>query len=393
MKVLYVASDQVVPGRTGGSVHVLEVAKGLAARGHDVHAVVHAGEGAPAEERVAGVAIHRIRWTPDHRFFRFRARGVVEGLLARTGAEVAIERYYNFGGEGVRAAAALGRPSVLEVNSPVVDHAGSLKAALDAGLGRPLRRYREGLCRQAAALLAPIPEIVPAFARAKTEIVTWGANVEAFRPELRREGVRSELGIPPGAVAVLFSGSHRPWHGVALLEDAARRLAGRGNLFFLFAGGERCLPRGYRGRHLGALPYERMPEVVAAADVGVAPYDPSRLAQLSLGFYWSPLKIFEYMACGLPTVTIRRPPLTAIVREGEEGLLFAEGDAAALAHAIACLADDPALRARLGRSARDRVVARYSWAVHCAQLEAVLERVTGVRGSGPRVGTDGRDRA
>jgi alpha-maltose-1-phosphate synthase len=393
MRILYAASDQVVPGRTGGSVHVLEVAKGLAARGHEVHAVVHTTEGAPTEERIAGVALHRIRWTPDHRFFRFRARGAIAGLLARTGAEVAIERYYNFGGEGVRAAAALGRPSVLEVNSPVVDHVGSLKATVDAFLGRPMRRYREDLCRQAAALLAPILEIVPAFAREKTVVVTWGANVETFRPELRSEDVRSELGIPPEAVAVLFSGSHRPWHGVHLLEDAARRLAGRRDLFFLFAGGERREPRGYRGRHLGALPYDRMPAVVAAADVGVAPYDPSRLAQLSLGFYWSPLKIFEYMASGLPTVTIRRAPLTAIVREGEEGLLFTEGDTAALADAIARLADDSALRARLGQSARDRVVARYSWAVHCAQIESVLERVTGLHGAGPRAEEDARNPA
>jgi glycosyltransferase involved in cell wall biosynthesis len=378
VRILYVASDQVVPGRTGGSVHVLEVARGLAARGHELHAVLHATEGAPPEETAGGVTFHRIRWTPDHRFFRFRARGVVAGLLARTGAEVVIERYYNFGGEGVRAAAAQGRPSVLEVNSPLLDHRRSLKATLDLLAGRPLRRYREGLARRAAALLAPIPEIVPPFAREKTEIVTWGANVEAFRPELRDEGLRGELGIPKGAVAVLFSGSHRPWHGVHVLEEAARRLSGRPDLFFLFAGGRGGEARGYRGRHLGPLPYERMPAVVAAADIGVAPYDPSRLRQLSLGFYWSPLKIFEYMASGLPTVTIRRPPLTEIVREGEEGRLFAEGDAGGLAAALVGLAEDPALRVRLGRNARTRVVARYSWAVHCAQVESVLERV--VRG-------------
>ena len=118
-----------------------------------------------------------------------------------------------------------------------------------------------------------------------------------------------------------------------------------------------------------------MPEVVAAADIGVAPYDPSRLAQLQLGFYWSPLKIFEYMASGLPTVTIPRPPLTEIVRDGQEGLFFREGDETALAERLVTLADDAALRARLGSSARERVVARFSWAVHCAQVEAVLERV------------------
>jgi glycosyltransferase involved in cell wall biosynthesis len=152
-------------------------------------------------------------------------------------------------------------------------------------------------------------------------------------------------------------------------------LSNRSDLFFLFVGGTPHESHGFRGRHLGTLPYEQMPEILAAADVGVAPYDPSRLAQLRLGFYWSPLKIFEYMASGLPVVTIRRPPLTEIVREGREGLLFAEGDANELAAAIARLADDRGMRERLGQSARERVVARYSWDVHCAQVESVLERV------------------
>jgi glycosyltransferase involved in cell wall biosynthesis len=118
-----------------------------------------------------------------------------------------------------------------------------------------------------------------------------------------------------------------------------------------------------------------MPEIAAAADVGVAPYDTARLGQLRLGFYWSPLKIFEYMAAGLPTVTIPRPPLTEIVRDGEEGLHAREADPDDLARVLGRLADDPALRAALGRNARARVEARYSWARHCEQIEAVLARI------------------
>jgi glycosyltransferase involved in cell wall biosynthesis len=109
----------------------------------------------------------------------------------------------------------------------------------------------------------------------------------------------------------------------------------------------------------------------------VAPYDPRRHAQLQLGFYWSPLKIFEYMATGLPVVTIPRAPLTELVRDGQEGFFFPEGDDQALAAVLARLADDPALRASVGARARARVVAQYSWAVHCAQIESVLERVVG----------------
>ena len=370
------ASDQVVPGSTGGSVHVLEVARGLAARGHEVHAVVR-HQGGPPAPATGGVRWHGVRWWPGHRLFRFRAEPAVAAVAEATRPEVVIERYYNFGGEGLSVATRRGLPSLLEVNSPVVDHPGSLKAVLDALLvARPLRRRRERMCLQASALVTPLLEIVPESARPRAHVVTWGANVDAFQPGLRSDAVRRELGVPAGALAVLFSGSFRPWHGVHVLEAAARRLSGRPDLFFLLAGGDTADEgRGYRGRRLGPLPYQRMPAIVAAADVGVAPYDTARLRQLRLGFYWSPLKIFEYMAAGLPTVTIPRPPLPEIVREGQEGLHFREGDAASLAETLVRLADDPALRQRLGANARRRVVERYSWARHCEQLESVLGQI------------------
>ena len=41
-----------------------------------------------------------------------------------------------------------------------------------------------------------------------------------------------------------------------------------------------------------------LPACLAAADIGVAPFDTAAHAPLSLAFYWSPLKVFEYMAGG-----------------------------------------------------------------------------------------------
>lgn len=379
MRILYVASDQRVPGRTGGSVHVLEVARGLAGRGHDVHVVIRRGDGGPDREAEGSVVWHRIDWRPPLRFFRFRARSAVAAIATAFSPDVVIERYYNFGGEGLAVARERGIPSLLEVNSPVVDHPGSLKGWLDGALlARPMRRYRETLCRWATALIAPIPEIVPPFARAKTEIVTWGANVDSFHPRRRSAELRRALGVPDGALAVIFSGSFRPWHGVHVVEAAARTLFERSDVYFLLVGGAISGDGdGFRGRRLGTIAYERMPEIVASADVGVAPYDPSRLKQLRLGFYWSPLKIFEYMASGLPTITIPRPPLTEIVREGLEGLHVAEGDPLALARALTDLAGDRALPARMGASARTRVVERYSWERHCEQVEGVLRGIVG----------------
>ena len=369
------ASDQVVPGRTGGSVHVLEVARGLGQRGHELHAVISRGDGEAPE--LEGVRWHRVTWFPRARVFRFRARRAVEKIAASVRPDVVMERYYNFAGEGVLTAKRAGIPSLLEVNSPVVDHPGSLKAVLDGLLVvRPFRSYRERLCRDAGALVSPMLEIVPPFAQAKTEIVTWGANLDTFQPSQNRASARREWGIPEAAVCCLFSGSFRPWHGVHVLEQAARQLAARDDIFFLLAGGpRRGTAQGFHGRHLGRVPYERMPSLVGAADIGLAPYDTLRLAQLRLGFYWSPLKIFEYMAAGLPTVTISRPPLDEIVRHEREGLHFVEADAHSLAAAIARLADDRELCGELGRNARARVVERYSWKRHCEQLEDILRRL------------------
>ncbi len=117
----------------------------------------------------------------------------------------------------------------------------------------------------------------------------------------------------------------------------------------------------------GAVPYEQVPELLAGASVGVAPFNTAPHPALrAAGFFWSPLKVYEYMAAGLPVVTADIHPLNQVVRDGQEGALFREGDVAGLAQAIARLLDDPAAARAMGASARARVVEHYSWARHCA---------------------------
>ena len=374
MRILYVASDQTLPGATGGSVHVHEVCEALAKRGHDVHAVVQdLGE---ANQPSPNYKTYRIRWSPFHRYFRYRARPQVAALIDQLKPDVLMERYYNFGGEGIFAAEAARLPSLLEVNSPVVDHRGSAKAALDAALiARPMRRYRERLVRSASTLISPLKEIVPEFARHKTHVVTWGANVEAFHPSRRSEARRKSWGASPETCVVLFSGSHRPWHGVENLVAAARLVRNREDIVFVLAGGDHVAEATvFRGRFLGRVPYAEMPEVSASADLSVAPYDRSQLKSLELGFFWSPLKIFEALASGIPMITLDIKPLHDIVRADQEGMFFKENDPADLARAIVALADDPNRRREMGRKARQRAPL-FSWDTHAAQIESILEEI------------------
>ena len=113
-----------------------------------------------------------------------------------------------------------------------------------------------------------------------------------------------------------------------------------------------------------------MPACLAAADIGVAPFDIAAHAPLAIEFYWSPLKVFEYMAAGLPVVVPAIPRLARIVRPNVDGLLYDTPEG--LADALASLADSRRRR-QLGASARSRVVAEFGWASHCAKLERAID--------------------
>ena len=105
----------------------------------------------------------------------------------------------------------------------------------------------------------------------------------------------------------------------------------------------------------GAVAPHQVPGLLASMDVAVAPYP--KLAN----FYFSPLKVYEYMAAGLPVVASRIGQLTQVLRHEETGLLCPPGDAAALAAALERLRCDPALRKRLGAAARATALKKHTW--------------------------------
>jgi glycosyltransferase involved in cell wall biosynthesis len=382
MRILYVASAIALPGASGGATHVREVAEGLARRGHAMRVIARRAGRAAEAGFDNGVKVTLLP-VPDK--LALLTYPAVARVAARFRPDVIMERYYNFAGAGVLLARRRGLPALLEVNAPMVDPPGSRKDRLDRALGRPLRRWAVRQALWSRRIVTPLATTVPPpVPRGRIEAVNWGANVDRFHPGLcaERAAGRAAYGIPPDAVVAAFVGSFRAWHGVESFVRAGLRLTAREpNLVFLAIGGGPELPavealaRGAdRILFTGAQPHTAVPGLLAMADIGVAPFAPAAYPPLrAFGFYWSPLKVFEYMAMGLPVVTPAIPPLNEIVRAGAEGLLYPEGDEAALAGAIARLAADPAARAAMGASARARVVARYSWDAHCAQLEQALE--------------------
>jgi starch synthase len=382
MRILYAASDQRVPGTTGGSIHVVAVAEGLAALGHEVHALV-TPTGSPGDARV-----HWIGLPPPagRKELRWANTGAVRSIARQIEPDVIIERYYNFGGEGIRAAAEVGALAVLEVNAPVVDYPGSGKRLLDRALiFEPMRRWRDYLCAKSDLIVTPSPAIIPPDTpTSKILQLEWGADTDRFRPGI-------EGAVPfdrPADTVAVFSGAFRSWHGTIHIITALRELHARGRkdigAVLIGEGPElarvREAARGLDGIiFTGALPHDQIPACLAACDFGVAPFDPETHPALSLGFYWSPLKVFEYMAAGLPVVAPAIDRIPALVGHNREGLLYDSAIRSGLPHAFEALTD-PHLRNRLGRAARDRAVRDYSWAAHCRLLEQAMIAAVRARG-------------
>ncbi|HMA37637.1 MAG TPA: glycosyltransferase [Chloroflexia bacterium] len=387
------ASAIALPGTSGGATHVREVAAGLARRGHQLHVVAQRGPTAADPDLGPGIASTLLAWPDKLALLGYPA---IRQVARRFRPDVIMERYYNFAGAGLLLARRRGWPALLEVNAPMVDPPGSRKETLDRLLGRPLRRWAVRQAIWSRCIVTPLATTVPPpVPRDRIAPVSWGANVDRFQPGLRHARaadlaqLRQEWDLPPDAVVAVFAGSFRAWHGgQSFVRAGLALLPHHPRLYFLAIGGgpelgpvralvaESGLAPAVTRRLIftGPQPHARMPLLLGLADIGVAPFVPAAYAPLrAFGFYWSPLKVFEYMAMGLPVVTPAIPPLDTIVRDGQEGRLYPAGDDAALAAAIASLAGDAAGRAALGARARARVVAHYSWDAHCAQLEHILE--------------------
>jgi glycosyltransferase involved in cell wall biosynthesis len=375
LRILYCAIDQAVPGTTGGSVHVAAVARGLAALGHEIHALVTPGDGPFPAGPVDWIAMTPPLGAKELRWARTRR---VRTLARRIRPDAVIERYYNFGGEGIAAGKAVGATTVLEVNAPVIDHAGSLKARIDrALLFQPMRRWRERICAQADIIVTPTAAILPSSTpRSRILELEWGADTDLFTPDAPGQAAFER----PAPVVAIFTGAFRSWHGAIHLARAIRELRARGRrdigAVFVGDGPELDKVRAEAARlegvvFTGAIPHDAMPATLRAADVGVAPFDVGAHPALSLGFYWSPLKIFEYMASGLPVVAPAIDRIPSLVEHDREGLLYDPSSTGALAAALERLAD-PGIRRSLGAAARDRAVREYSWRAHCQRLEKRL---------------------
>ncbi|MBI1297534.1 ATP-binding cassette domain-containing protein [bacterium] len=378
MRIAYVCADPGVPvfGRKGASVHVQEVIRALIRLGAEVHLFAVRLDGEPPADLAVDLVVHALppvgKGEAHEREVRALALNeVVESWLAQEGPfDLVYERYSLWSHAGMTYAEDNHTIGVLEVNAPLIEEQANHRTLIHRTEAEEVARRAfaaaDGLfavSAQVAAYLADWPS-----AQGRIHVVPNGVDPDRFAPR-----------HTPSAAApftVGFVGTLKPWHGVNTLVDAFAQLhAQRPGAQLLLVGDGPCraeieeqvtaLELSAAVKLTGAVDPSQIPDLLSRMDVATAPYP-----HLD-DFYFSPLKLYEYMAAGLPVVASRIGQIEEVIVHDETGLIANPGDAADLAEKLSTLHDDAKLRRRLGERARAEIVANHSWEKVARRILAV----------------------
>ena len=378
------------------------IAQGIAARGHEVHMV------APwhpkwARERVeAGVHFHLFHYAPLPALnvfgyaegmradVRLRAAAIAVAPLAMAAGwfkalrvaqkkrATLIHAHWVIPGGAIGAAAAGSLPLIVSLHGSdvfVAERHFLARQAARATFARAtaVTACSEDLRSRAVALGADAQ---------RSAVIPYGVDCERFKPDpLARTRRRARLGVADDAPLVFAIGRLVKKKGFEYLIEAASILkddyphlrvciAGEGDLDGALRAQAHAAGVASRVQFLGVVPHHEVPELLAAADVAVAPSVHDAAGNVD----GLPNTVMEMLASATPLVTTSAGGIGAVATDGETARLVPERDASALASAIRDLLGRPDLRTALGARARELVWRHHSWDRVARDFDAVYER-------------------
>jgi glycosyltransferase involved in cell wall biosynthesis len=399
--VMLTTSYPRFPGDTIGTF-MDPIAKGLAARGHEVHVVL------PWHPRLArgpvedGVRFHPFRYAPHPALNVFGYAGSLRAdvqlrgsaylaaplalaaswfaarRVAREAGATILHGHWLIPSGAVVAAATRALPTVVSLHGSDVflaERHGFARRAARAALGRIdwLTACSDDLRERAIAMGADA---------ARAETIPYGVDVDRFRPDAGvRAAGRKALGAGPDDLVLFTAGRFVRKKGFEYVIDAFSRIAPRWPTLRLVIGGggdldaelrERARERGVGARVLfpGVLAQDAVAAHLAAADIAVVPSVHDEAGNVD----GLPNTVLEALASGTPLVATRVGGIASVVEHGRTGWLVPERDADALAAALERFLCDAGERAGIGVAARADAVARRTWASVAERFERVYDR-------------------
>jgi glycosyltransferase involved in cell wall biosynthesis len=354
--------DRINPQAGGAEVHLHEIFSRLAARGHEVHLLCSGWRGAPSEDVVDGMRVHRI----GSRYgFALVGLGAFARLARRLRPDVVVEDVNKvplglprrWRGPFVLVVPHLfGATAFRELPVPV--------AAVVWAAERPMPRVYAGAAVHAISAATRDDLVARGFRAERIRVIYPGVDTAHFAPDASVARERTPT--------FLYVGRLKRYKQVDVAIRALAEVGGerRPQLWIAGTGDDRVRLERVAGRYgvrdevefFGFVSEERKVELYRRAWAVVLP---------SLKEGWG-ITNLEAAGCGTAALAADNSALRESVRHEETGYLFPTGDVAALAHAMRRIAADTGLRERLGHGAR-AFAETFSWERTALETESHLD--------------------
>jgi glycosyltransferase involved in cell wall biosynthesis len=391
MNILYLCADRGIPirGHKGAAIHARALADAFSRAGHSVTLLTPNPGPADGPAPSANMVVVPLADSADEERAREYAgvlREAARARIAQGNFDFIYERYSLWSDVGARLTRETGLPLVLEVNAPL-----RLEAARYRALSNPEAAARiEAEQFTAASAISVVSNNLRDYVLAqgappeRVHVLPNAVDARHFHPAVSGEATRAKYRLTNKFV-VGFVGRPRPWHDLDTLLAAFTRLRAADARFHLLLVGEmpESLPATLDLLGLsqavtltGPINHDQVPEHIAAMNVAVSPHP--RLDD----FYFSPLKLFEYMACATPTVAANIGQVAELIHDGESGCLYPPGDSEVLANCILNLAAAPARAKEIGWKAATHILDGHTWEKNARAVTGWIDGST-VTESGP----------
>lgn len=372
MNILYICADDGIPvrGHKGASVHVRMLIQAFAELGHEVTLLTACPGSADGVQPQARLVQISARASADH--------PTIQRLLAEQKFDFIYERYSLWSELGADIAEATGIPFILEVNAPLRLEASryretTFETAESEQTACP--EFAEGAVSIEHHQLSTADHVIVVSNWLAKYVIEQGVDIgrlhvlpnavdpQRFHPAVRGGAVHHRYGLHD-KIVVGFVGRPRPWHDLDTLLTAVSHLHQSDPSYHLLLVGQMpsdLWPRLAAHNLLDAvtvtdaIPHDNVSAHIAAMDVAVSPHH-----QLA-AFYYSPLKLFEYLACGVPTVAARLGQQAKIIAPYQSGYLYPPGSSLALATCIRTLVQDPVKAKTMAWRGATQVLKNHTW--------------------------------